>query len=264
MMNRYSPSRKLAWALCLIFFRASLADEWYVAPGGKPSGAGTKDAPWDIESALAGGQQIGPGDTVWILGGVYKHPKRGTGCMGYEVRLAGLEGKPIHVRGAPGERTMIDGGLAVLEPSNYVWIWDLEIVVSENFKMSRRVEETGSSPKSYGRPWGGLNIYAGRDCKYIDLIIHDNAQGVSFWSGAIDSELHGCIIYDNGWDAPDRGHGHAVYTQNQTGIKVISDCIMTGGFGYTMHAYGSSRAYVDNYLIEGNICYVGGRFLVGG
>jgi hypothetical protein len=31
-----------------------------------------------------------------------------------------------------------------------------------------------------------------------------------------------------------------------------------------MHAYGSSRAYVDNYLVEGNVCYHGGSFLIGG
>ena len=31
-----------------------------------------------------------------------------------------------------------------------------------------------------------------------------------------------------------------------------------------MHAYGSPRAYVDNYLITGNICYDAGQFLVGG
>jgi hypothetical protein len=140
----------------------------------------------------------------------------------------------------------------------------LEILVSENFTMSRRVEEPGSHPKSYGRPWGGLHVHAGRGCKYIHLIIHDNAQGVSFWRGAIDSELYGCIIYDNGWDAPDRGHGHAVYTQNETGLKIIADCIMTGGFSHTMHAYGSPRAFVQNYLMEGNIVYEGGRFLVGG
>jgi hypothetical protein len=39
---------------------------------------------------------------------------------------------------------------------------------------------------------------------------------------------------------------------------------MTGGYSYTMHAYGSSRAYVDNFLMEGNIAYNGGPFLVGG
>jgi hypothetical protein len=109
-----------------------------------------------------------------------------------------------------------------------------------------------------------MNIHAGQGCKYINLVIHDNAQGISFWSGATDSEVHGAIIYDNGWEAPDRGHGHAIYTQNQIGTKTIADCIMTGGYGYSLHAYGSSRAFVDNYLVEGNLCYQAGKFLIGG
>jgi hypothetical protein len=240
------------------------AADRYVAVDGSPDGRGTKDSPWDLESTLAGRQKVAAGDTVWIRGGTYKHPNRELGSPGYAVKLAGEEGKPVHVRAASGERVTIDGGLTVQAPSTHLWIWDLEILVSENFSMSRRVEEPGSHPQSYNRPWGGLNVHAGHGCKYINLVIHDNAQGISFWSAATESEVYGCIIYDNGWDAPDRGHGHAVYTQNKEGTKTISDCIMTGGYGYTMHAYGSSRAYVDNYLVEGNVCYRGGPFLIGG
>jgi hypothetical protein len=33
---------------------------------------------------------------------------------------------------------------------------------------------------------------------------------------------------------------------------------------YTMHAYGSQRAYVDNFLVEENICHNKGPFLIGG
>src|SRR5205085_12458403 len=98
----------------------------------------------------------------------------------------------------------------------------------------------------------------------IGLVIHDCRQGVSFWSNAHDCELHGCIIYDNGWPATDRGHGHAIYTQNKEGTHAITDCIMTGGHAYTLHAYGSRNAYVDNYLVEGNIAYNAGSFLIGG
>ncbi len=130
--------------------------------------------------------------------------------------------------------------------------------------MPRRIAEGGSSPASYGRPWGGLNVYSGRGCKYIHLVIHDNAQGISFWSGATDNEIYGCIIYDNGWEAPDRGHGHAIYTQNEKGLKTIADCIMTGGYGFSLHAYGSPRAFVDHYLAVGNIVYRSGPFLIGG
>jgi len=238
--------------------------DWYAAPDGRPDAAGSKSSPWDLESALGGKRKLAPGDTLWLVGGTYKYPDRRLGSPGFAVRLAGQEGKPIHVRAMPGQRVTLDGGLAVVAPCDWLWIWDLEILVSENFSMSRTVKQPGSHPTDYARPWGGLNVHAGKGCKYIHLVIHDNAQGVSFWSGATDSELYGCVIYDNGWKAPDRGHGHAVYTQNQNGVKTIADCIMTGGYSYTMHAYGSSRAYVDNYLVTGNICHDAGTFLIGG
>jgi hypothetical protein len=242
----------------------AFGSDWFVGPNGSARGSGTKEDPWDLVSALGGGQKVAAGDTIWVLAGAYKHPNRAAGGPGFEVRLVGEQDRPIQVRAVSCQRATIDGGLSVMEPSKYLWLWDLEIIVSENYSMSRRVAEPGSSPKDYNRPWGGLNIHAGTGCKYINLIIHDNAQGVSFWSGATDSELYGLIIYDNGWEAPDRGHGHAIYTQNEKGTKTISDCIMTGGYGYTMHAYGSSRAYVDNYVVQGNVCYNGGAFLIGG
>lgn len=258
---RFSAATGALLFLSAAEFRAA---EWHVAPNGKPDAAGTTDSPWDLETALSGKHKVAPGDTIWLAAGTYRHPDRKLGSPGYVVRLAGQKDKPIHVRAARGARATLDGGLTVQQPSTFLWIWDLEVLVSENFTMPREVHEPGSHPQSYNRPWGGLNVQAGEGCKYINLVIHDNAQGVSFWSGASDSELHGCVIYDNGWKAPDRGHGHAIYTQNQSGVKTISDCIMTGGFSYTMHAYGSSRAYVDNYLIQGNFAYQGGTFLVGG
>jgi len=256
-------------SLCVIVGLAGaldqgLAAEWFAATTGKPDAAGTKAAPWDLESALSGKQKIAPGDTLWITGGTYKHPDRKLGAPGYVVRLAGQQDRPINVRGMPGARGTLDGGLSVQQPATWLWVRDLEILVSENFSMSREVKEPGSSPRDYNRPWGGLNIHSGEGCKFINLVIHDNAQGISWWSGSTNSEVYGCIIYDNGWKAPDRGHGHAIYTQNKEGVKTISGCIMTGGYGYTMHAYGSSQAYVDNYLIRDNIAYNGGLFLVGG
>ena len=241
-----------------------LAADRYVSPTGRADAKGTKDSPWDLESTLAGRRGVAPGDTVWLAGGTYRHGDRKFGARGYAVRLAGRKGRPICVRAAVAQRVTIDGGLSVDRPSDHVCIRELEIVVSENFTRSRTISEPGSHPKSLARPWGGLNVYAGSGCKFVNLVIHDNAQGVSWWKSSTDSELYGCIIYDNGWKAPDRGHGHAIYTQNAETVKTISDCILTGGYGYTMHAYGSSRAYVDNYHIVGNIAYNGGLFLIGG
>ena len=205
-----------------------------------------------LQSALDGRHKVDPGDTIWILKGTYRHPDRHSGSPGYVVRLQGREGRPISIRAELNQRVTLDGGLSVEAPATWLSIRDLEILVSENFSMSRTLQEPGSSPKTYNRPWGGLNIHSGRGCQYLNLVIHDNAQGISFWSGATDSEVHGCIIYDNGWKAPDRGHGHAIYTQNKDGVKTIANCIMTGGYGFTLHAYGSKQAYVDNYLVRNN------------
>lgn len=211
--------------------RTASAGTWYVSPAGSPDAGGTRESPWDIASALVGTQPVKPGDTVYLLPGTYRRRP----VEQFDLRLAGAEGKPIHVRPppglAPGERAMIDGGLQVLEPAAHVWVWDLEILVSE--PQPTEPVGPGSHPEGFTRPWGGLNVHGGAHCKYINLVIHDCRQGVSFWRGATDSELHGCLIYDNSWPAVDRGHGHAVYTQNDQGLKTISDNIMTGGHSYT-------------------------------
>ena len=256
----------LMFAVQAFFLSAanSGADQWHVSIDGKAENDGTKSHPWDLMSALGAAQPVAAGDVVWIHGGIYRHPNRANDQKGYEVRLAGSDSRPIQIRGVAGERVTIDGGLTIVQPSTHLWVRDMEIVVSENSSMERRLNEPGSHPKSYGRPWGGLNVYSGNGCKFIHLVIHDNAQGVSWWLGSRDSELYGCIIYDNGWDAPDRGHGHAVYTQNLEGIKTIEDCFMTGGYGSSIHAYGSNRTSVDNYSIRHNIVYNAGRFLIGG
>jgi len=238
--------------------RVEGAREYVVSPEGRAENPGTQAAPWDLASALGRRREVSPGDIIWVRGGTYRGK--------FAVRLAGKEGAPVHVRAYPGERaTILDSGMTVVEPASYVWLWDLEIAGSIPVE-KRETKQTGSHPTDL--PGGdGLNVYTGKGCKYINLVIHDNVGGgMSWWVGATESEVHGCLIYNNGWRAPDRGHGHCIYTQNREGIKTISNCIMSVPYdgSYTMHAYGSSRAYVDNFLIEDNIACEKGPFLVGG
>ena len=50
-----------------------------------------------------------------------------------------------------------------------------------------------------------------------------------------------------------RGHGHAIYTQNKEGTKTVSDCIFTGGYGYTRELPGADYdpAYVKPHNMWG-------------
>ena len=109
--------------------------------------------------------------------------------------------------------------------------------------------------------------------KFINLVIHDARQGFSFWKEAADAEVNGCLIYYNGWNGTDRGHGHGIYTQNQTGTKHIVDNIIFQNFDHGIQAYGSASAYLNNYDIEGNTFSSdgilatpdgGGNLLIGG
>jgi hypothetical protein len=240
--------------------------EHYVTPDGKADNAGTKDMPWDIASTLEGKQKVAPGSTIWLCAGIYRTADRSVKGMGFPVKLTGEKDKPIQVRGVPGQRVTIDGGLQIMEPSSYLWLRDLEITVMERDRISRipgRAVDGGG--KDMARPYGGLMIHAGAECKYINLDIHANQQGAAWWVGSTDSEFYGCLIHDNGWMGPDRGHGgHEMYTQNKTGTKTVSDCIFTGGFTYSMHAYGSKNAFVANYVLANNIAYKCGTFLLGG
>lgn len=236
------------------------AGQWYVAPDGKPANPGTRQAPWDITSALGGEQKIAVGDSVYLLEGIYKRRPNEL----YEIRLVGEENASINIRPAPGNRVRIDGGLSMQSPSAHVWIRDLEIFVSE--PKPEKPISAGSHPEDLNRPWGGVHMFGGKNCKYINLIIHNCNQGISSWKGEIDPEIYGCLIYDNGWLGTDRGHGHCIYTQNDEGVKKISNCIMSCPYdgAYTLHAYGSQQAYVNNFLVEENICYDKGPFLIGG
>jgi hypothetical protein len=231
----------------------------YAAPDGRAGNPGTREAPWDLASALDGRHKVAPGDVIWVRGGEY----RGR----FEVKLAGKPGAPVIVRAYPGERaTVLDSRVDVLKPATHVWLWGLELAGTTPIGQ-RQTKQTGSFPNDLP-PGGGLDVHAGEQNRFVNLVIHDNVgNGIGWWKESPGGEVHGCLIYRNGWHAPDRNHGHCIYTQNEGDVKTISGCVLSVALevgSHAMHAYGSDRAYVDNYLIEDNIVYGKGPFLVGG
>jgi len=205
---------------------------------------------------LAQPAAVRPGDTIWLRGGTY----RGT----FASSLTGTAGAPVKVRQYPGERATLDGGPAnvasVLSVAGaYTWYWGFEVMSSSS--SSRVLSQSGSTPIGLNRPNEGIGLDQSSPhpgLKFINLIVHDLGQGFGLWQQAIDAEVYGCLIYYNGWTAPDRGHGHGVYVQNLTGTKRIADNIIFSNFSHGIQAYGSDVAYLNNISIDGNTIFANG------
>lgn len=200
----------------------------YVSPTGSPGGTGSAQRPWDLATALAGaGGRIEPGDTVWLAGGTY----RGS----FRTSLKGAPDRWIVFRQAEGERATIDGTLRA--DGAYLAFWGFEI--------------TQSTPTTYG-------IQANTDHgRFINLVVHDvGTQGVSFWTPAVDAELYGCIVYNNGTH---ENLDHGTYVHNEEGTKLIADNVFFNNLARGIQIYASPRNPVIRAIrVEGNVSFDNG------
>jgi hypothetical protein len=240
------------------------AIDFYASPTGTTAtgpGTGTISNPWDLQTALSHPGAVQPGDTIWLLGGTY------TG--NFTSSLKGTARAPIVVRQYPGERATLDGNVnssvlgtnqwVLMVKGGYTWYWGFEVTDSNP---NRNNPTPGSNPVDVRNPGVGV---LGPGTKIINLVIHDTGQGMSPTSIATDSEYYGNIIYYNGWNAPDRGHGHGIYAQNGSGgSKLIKHNVMFNQFGgYSIHAYGSKLAAFQNSTIAENVA-IRDAILIGG
>jgi hypothetical protein len=234
---------------------AALAADYYAAPNGSSGGSGSIASPWDLKSALSGSKGIKPGDTLWLRGGKY--------AGAFTSNLQGSSSAPVIVRQMPGERATIDGGNSgggtiFMVKGSYTWFWGFEVMSSDPARVSSQVTSWPTDiPRGECVTIDQSTSHPG--LKFINMAIHDGRQGVSLWMEAQDAELYGNLIYDNGWDAPDRGHGHGIYSQNQTGTMHIRDNIVSRNFSHGMQIYGSSTSYLNNYDVDGNIWFNNGE-----
>src|SRR5205085_166797 len=120
----------------------------------------------------------------------------------------------------------------------------------------RTSPETGSRPPSLKRGMG-IDVHAPHT-RFINLIVHDLADGLGLWQDAEGAEAYGNLVYYNGWSAGDRSHGHGIYTQNERGVRRISDNIIFDQFSHGIHAYGSDAAALDYIELVGNVVFNNG------
>ncbi len=222
---------------------------WYVSPTGTASGDGSINHPWNFATAANGASsRILPGDTVWMRGGTYRGP--------FRVTVSGAPGSPVVFRQYPGERAIIDGAGTSSSVSvfyvggQYTMFWGFEITNSDPIR-------TTTSTANNVRP-NVVSNYASHT-KYVALVVHDG--GVAFYNEPVygDVEITGCLVYNNGWQGPDRGHGHGLYLKSNTGPVVARDNVIFNQFGYGIHAYSNAGSGdLVNLHFEGNVAFNNG------
>jgi ribosomal protein L27 len=198
-------------------------------------------------TALTGGtrQRVQPGDTVWLRGGTYSAVRS---------TVTGREGAPVVIRPFDHERAILDGrgshNSTLYVAGDYTVFWGLEVTNSDP-------QRTTTSLGSDFRP--GSVVASASHVKFVNLIVHDG--GVAFYTEPkfSDIEISGCIIYNNGWQGPDRGHGHGLYLKSYTGPLVARDNVIFNQYGYGVHAYtNAGTGKLINITVEGNVTFDNG------
>jgi hypothetical protein len=244
------------------------AAKWYAAPNGSPSGNGSINSPWDIKTALSSGKGVQPGDTIYLRGGTYNVCSTFAAdpynpyCIASTV--AGSSGAPVTIRSAPGEWAVLDGvgpvltstGAIIMAKGTYVWYMDFEIKNSN--ATTRQTNQTGSFISNVDG-WA-IDVLTSH-LKFIDLVIQNvGGGGIGTFNSYDDIESYGNIIYYIGWQGPDRGHGHAIYQNSATNVRVRSN-IMFEQFDIGLQLYGGP---LPNYDVEGNTAFYNGTLAYSG
>jgi hypothetical protein len=246
------------------------AREWFVSTSSTLGGDGSITAPYDPISIFY--RPVQPGDTVWYRGGTYRIDVNGA-----SLRYVGTETQPIIVRNYRHERVVIEQDGTTTITGSHLWIWGFEFT-SNPAVLTRHSRQSGSSPSDiYGG--GGCGIVSGVGNKFINCVVHDNARGGFFiWNPATDAELHGNLVYYNGWLGTDRTHGQGLYAQNaldstaRKDNKVYNNIFFVNACHGTQ-IYGSSKASIECYDVQENLYFdnailfgkpSGANFLIGG
>ncbi|MDB6029912.1 MAG: hypothetical protein JWM16_250 [Verrucomicrobiales bacterium] len=225
------------------------AADLYIAPNGTPAGPGTTNQPYSLATALSG--SVGaPGDTFWLRGGTYK--------LGHiDTRIQGAAGKPITFRQMPGESARVDGSITFFESQGYVTLWGFELFSSNPNHISQNSGQ-GMTPADLDLK-SGLFIFV-PNLNLINLVIHDHVRhGIYMSEQAINSVVHGCIVYNNGWEGPDMGDGHSFYIQSTGGTVELSDNMGFNGAANNFQVYTDHPgAVLSNLRMDGNIAFNAG------
>lgn len=227
----------IAFLTCCL---TSFASEYHVATNGTSGGSGTISSPLSLAKALSLTSPAVPGDTIWIHGGTY--------LSNYTSQLVGSAISPIMVQQYTNEVAVLNGngnyggtGLAI--ESSYVWYVGFEIM---NDYADRNVVRDAGVGFNSSTPGTGN--------KLINVILHDTGNAIFVSNQSTNAEVTGCVIYNNGYQLSDRGHGHGIYGQSKLDTKLLRDNIIFNQFDLGIQLYTASLN-INNFVIDRNTIF---------
>jgi Right handed beta helix region len=235
----------LGAALFLVLAQVSLADTFYVAPGGNNSNSGSSGSPWETLQFAA--DHVGAGDTVIARPGNY---------VGFDLRTSGTSTAPITFQADPGaiinqvNPVTTNDGINI-EQASYIVVDGFTLLSpSSTTRAGIRVVGDGDIlPNNFSNHvtirnntttnWGHWGIFTGFS---DDLVIERNTT-----SGSV---LEHGIYVSNSADRPTVRYNH-IYNNDKNGIHMNGD-IDTGDTSFPNVDGVITGARIEGNIIHGN------------
>ena len=228
-----------------------------ISPG-SVSGDGSLKRPWDLQTALNQKPKvINGGDIIWLHEGVYK------GHFVSNIKST-LKDKYITVASFPNEWAILNGN--VQSELNPVLTVKGSNVIYKDFEVTWLGEfSRNENDNNFIKGTGIAHLY-GKNCKFINLIIHDNpGLGFGSWNKTAGTLVEYCMVYNNGYISKGgKGIGEGMYVQNSsdTDIRQIKNNIIFNNYYKGIEVWSANKRakdeYVKNITLENNVIFNSG------
>ena len=187
---------------------------------------------------------VGGGDDIAVGGEIIKVFAKSGNTITDSLRGASnsLNGAEPHAAGS----TAVTGGDVLYVEGSRTTYRDLEIF---NSRPSRdgNIENQG-----IGR--GSGVVVVGDGNTLINLVVHDNLNGIFTSSASSNTEIYGCLVYNNGVHSRDggtleNGHGHGLYLENNAGYSRVYEDIILNTFNLGTQGYGVTGPYMGGDIV---------------
>ncbi len=216
----------------------------FVVSTTQPTGDGTLQKPWDLNTALVATASISAGDVVCLRAGTY-----GTGGSQIIIwTIAGATDNRVVLRSFPGERAVIDGTLQVT--GDWVEVRDLTVMNSDTARISTSTAQ-GASDINRGI---GIDVNGASNVNVINTVVHDTGyRAIRVTAGGSDAMFYGNISFNNGWEHPSGGWGDGFFVKGADNF--VENNFTSNNFDKGMHISTVSDVALKNNQISDDLIF---------